>query len=391
MSVGDKSEVLFLMGRLSMVVGDDTSAAKHLEACLELLPETEDTNERAAVLEELGKLKTRVEKWAESFAAHENALRLYEKAGNKPGQVREWINIGGTHKKRGDLVRAREAYSKALSLASMEEDRGAQSAVLNNIALLDWEEGKLREAETRFKESIRLAHALKNHAGEARGLENLAELLRVQGRITEMINLLLESSEAFRRAGEIEDFKRLQATSAESLGAQGRLSEGIELCREALADPDLRKRMGLLQRATRYDLGDASLELSLIGLLRSSGDLKDAEKEVGKLFEIAESMDDTILKAKADVELALVRESSGDLDSALSKLEDAQKILLTSGEKQGLIAVKMLMGMVQEKKGDYRSAGEHYQEALRQAELIGDSSAFMSARRNLESIGVQPD
>ncbi len=390
-SVAESVGTLFHMGQLSEMLGDDASAARHYESCLDLLQEDEGSEERAQVLESLGKLKTRVEQFAESFEAHEKALRIYEKTGDVSGQTREWLNIGGAHRKRGDFAKARAAYTEALSLASKSEDRGAQSACMNNLALLDWDEGRLKDAETRLRESVRLAHAVKNHAGEARGLENLAELFRIQARLNEMTALLRESSEAFRRAGELEEFKRLQAVCSESIGAQGGTGEAIEIAIDALSRPELRKRTGLLKRTARYDRGDVALSITLIGLLRSSGNLKGAEAEIERLTNMAESLDDSVLRSKAKVEFALVKERSGDLDGASDKLRDAERLLRAAGDKAGLVAVHLMLGNIEEKRGDYTAARSRYVEAVGQAELLGDDAALAAAKRNLESLDETPD
>jgi tetratricopeptide (TPR) repeat protein/DNA-binding MarR family transcriptional regulator len=386
-SGGGDTDILFLMGQLSESLGDDASAAKHYEACLDALPEGEASAERAMVLEALGNLKTRIEQWTGSFSAHEKALRIYQKEKDTAGQVREWLNIGGAHRMRADYAKARAAYSEALSLASTKEDRGAQAACLNNLALLEWDEGHLPEAEQRLKESVRLAHAVGNHSGEARGLENLAGLYRVQAKIAEMTKLLQESSEAFRRAGELEESKRLLALCAESLGARGRPDEGIEMCRSAFTRPELRRKKGLFQRAPQFDRGDALLSLALAALLRASGNLGDAEREVERLLDIAGSLEDAVLHTKAKLELALVKEGSGDLDSAVALLAEAEKLLGTIGDEGGLIAVHMVFGNIEEKRGNYDTARSHYEEAARQAELLGDDSAAVSAASNIEALG----
>ena len=381
----DAAGLLFRMAQLSEMLGDDASATKYYESCLGVLSE-EGSEERALVLESLGKLKARAESWAESFAAHEKALRIYEEAEDRHGQVREWLNIGGAHRKHGDYERARAAYSEALSLASKMEDRKAQAACVNNLALLDWDEGRLKDAETRLKESIRLAHAVRNHAGEARASENLAGLYKAQAKSAESARLLMESSEAYRRAGELEESKRLVAMCAESLGSQGRIGEGVEACRGALARPELRRKGGLFQKASRFDRGDALLSLALASLLRASGELKDAEREIDRLLDVAESLDDSVLHSKAKLELALVKESSGDLDGAASLLTEAERLLNAAGDRAGLVAVNMVFGNIEEKRGRYADARSRYEEAALQAEVIGDESAMASAARNLESL-----
>lgn len=383
------AELLFLMGQLSEVVGDDSAAADYYDSCLKMLPGEEGSAERAMVLEAIGKLKTRIEQWTESFAAHEKALEIYEKKGDKPGQIREWLNLAGAHRRRAHFQESRDAYSKALSVASTAEDRVAQAACLNNLAMLDWDEGRLKEAEARLKESIRLSHAVRNPAGEARALENLAALLGAQARMSEMTELLLESAEAFKRSEEIEEHKRTIAACAESMGAQGNADAGIALCRDTIADPESRRRSGILHRAPRFDQGDAALSLTLVGLLRKSGDLRTAEAEVNRLYSIAKSLDDPALRAKAKVELALVRESAGDLEGAMGYLAEAEEVVRSSGDKAGLVAVHMLMGNLEEKKGDYKAAERRYRDAAIQAELTGDGPALDTALKNLSALGNQ--
>jgi len=380
------AELLFLRGQLSESLRRQEAALVDYEESLLLLGGEDDADKRARVLETIAKLQSQIERWADSFTGHEKALRIYEKSNDKEGQAREWMNIGGVHRKRLDFAKARDAYDKALALASMAEDRPAQAACLNNIALLDWDEGQLLDAETKLKESVRLAHAVKDHGGEARGLENLAALYKTQLRLGEMTSLLIQSSEAFRRAGEIVEFKRLQATCATALGDQGGFSEGIDLCMKALERPELRPRKGLFQRQPRYDAGDIALSSALVDLLRMTGEYKKAEKELARYNSIADSIRDPTAKARGMFMIALIREDSGDLDEAVKSLKDAEEVLLAAGDTEGLIAVHLRIGIVEEKRGNDEAAGKHYEEAARHADIANDKYAHALALENLASI-----
>jgi len=381
----EQAELLFLRGQLRDSMGNQEDALADFEECLALLG-SEDPDRRALVLESVAKLQSQIERLSESLLAHEKALRLYEKSGDREAQSREWMNVGGVYRKKGDFERARQAYSKALSLATMDENRPAQAACLNNLALLDWDEGKLRDAELRLKESVRLARAVKDHLGEARGLENLAELFRVQVKLSEMTNLLLESSEAFRRAGEPVEFKRLQASCAESLGEQGRYEEAIAMCQKALEKPELRRRSGLFQKSPRFDNGDLALSSTLADLFRESGDLKGAAKEIARYTEMACAVGDSSMIAKGSLLRSLVFEDSGDLESAAEALEKAEEVLRSAGNSEGLVAVHMRRGIVEEKRGNDAAAAKHYAEAARHAGLIGDSRAYSLATESLRMV-----
>lgn len=380
------AEILFIRGQLHEAMGNHEVALADLEHSLSLLSEESDSERRAVVLETVAKLQSQVQRWSESLSAHEKALHLYEKSNDREGQAREWMNIGGVHRRTGNLAKARQAYSKALSLATMQEDRFAQAACLNNLGLLDWDEGRLRDAEMRLKESVRLAHVVRDHVGEARGLENLASLFKTQLKLSESTNLLLESAEAFRRAGEFAEFKRLQAECASSLGEQGRFVDGIELCENALKKPELRRRKGLFQRHQRYDLGDIALSAALVDLLRSSGDFKEAQKELGRYMEMAEAVGDPSVIARGKLMAALVHEDSDDLDSAMRHLGEAEALLRGAGNSEGLIAVHMRTGIIEEKRGNDEAASEQYLKAAHHAEMAGNKYAYGLAMENLESV-----
>ncbi|HEX7392941.1 MAG TPA: tetratricopeptide repeat protein [Thermoplasmata archaeon] len=382
---GQFAELLFIRGQLNEILGRREDALADFEQSLSLLGDGQ-SGTRAIVLEAVAKLHSQIERLTESLAVHQNALKLYEKSDDKGGQTREWLNIAGVYRKRADWTKAREADNKALTLATMQEDRSAQAACLNNLALLDWDEGRLRDAEVRLRESVRLSHLVKDHLGEANGLENLAMLSKAQNRLSDASNLLLESSEAFRRAGELSESKRLQAVCAASLGEQGRFEPGIELCEKALARPELRRRKGLFQRSPRYDRGDLALASALTDLLRESGDYRRARKELAGFNLMATAIGDPVELARGSMMAAMIDEGSGELDDAVKHLGEAETLLAQTGDHGGLVAVHMRLGIVDEKRDDYSGAAKHYEEAARHADFTGDAYAKSVAEESLAMV-----
>ncbi len=384
-SPGQYAEILFIRGQLFEALGKREEALADFEQSLSLLGESQSAT-RAIVLEAVAKLHSQIERLTESLAVHQNALKLYEKSDDKGGLIREWLNIGGVYRKQHDWAVARDADNRALSIATMQEDRSAQAACLNNLALLDWEEGRLRDAEVRLKESVRLAHLVKDPLGEANGLENLALLMKAENRLGDASNILLESSEAFRRAGEISESKRLLAACATSLGEQGRFETGIELCEKALAKPELRRRKGLFQRNPRYDQGDLALASALTDFLRESGDFRRARKELAMFTAMATAVGDVTELARGSMMAAMIDEDSGDLDGSVKHLREAERLLTQVGDHGGLVAVNMRLGIVDEKKDDYTAASRHYEEAARHAVLAGDADARSLAEESLAMV-----
>ena len=313
-------------------------------------------------------------------------MHLYEESGDREGQVREWVNIGGVFRRKGDTVRARDSYSKALSIATRDENRQAQAACLNNLGLLDRDEGELREAEMRLKESIRLAHAVNDDAGEARGLENIADLYRIELRPNETISTLLQSSEAFRRAGEPEEFKRVQAMCAEAMSEQGKTAEAIALAEAALERQDLKKRRGLFQKAPRYDTGDVALSSTLVELHRSSGDTNRARRELARFASMAGTIGSQELIARGKLVQATSHEDLGESDMAIKALGEAESLLRSVGSSEGLIAVYMRRAAVHEKLGNLEAAAIDFTEAVSLADRADNDYARTLALARLSDL-----
>jgi hypothetical protein len=71
-------------------------------------------------------------------------------------------------------------------------------------------------------------------------------------------------------------------------------------------------------------------------------------------------------------------------------MAEAESLLRATGNSEGLIAVHMRWGTVEEKRGDDSEAARHYQEAARHAETIDNSYALELALEHLESVKKRP-
>jgi tetratricopeptide (TPR) repeat protein/DNA-binding MarR family transcriptional regulator len=376
--------LVFSVASLAEAVGRHDVALSGYERSVGLLAEKDPF--RPMALEALASLQADNEQWAKSIEAHEKARLIYERTGDTEGQVREWLNLGMLFKRRDDIEGARKSYSNALSIAARAENRSAQAACMNNLALLDWETGAPGDAERKFRESIRLAHAAGDSMGEGRALANFSQFCRSYHRLDEAANLLLESSAAYARAGDLVESKHAKSVYCEALAEQGDLAGAISTCRSALSDPSLRRRRGLFKDSPSCDSGDFTLMLTLVSLLRLSGEYDDAKQELESVMAEASRSGDVALRAKGKMEGAMIAENAGDLQSSLDLLSEAEQILVGQVDREGLVAVYLRLGTVAEKMGDFDKARNHYEKAARQAELAGNVKALAIARDCIESI-----
>ncbi|UCE45780.1 MAG: tetratricopeptide repeat protein [Methanobacteriota archaeon] len=377
------AQIGHLRGQLLESIGRYEDALSEYETSASLVSESEGI--RATVLESVARLQAETDELSKSIEGHREALRLYDKAGDIEGMVREWLSIGVVRRRLGDSTAARECYQKALSIATKAENRAAQAACLNNMAILDWETGKPGEAERNFRDSMRLANSAKDDSGLARVLENYAQLCLSFNRLNEAGQLLLEASEAHFRADDVAEAKKLRARCAETMADDGRMGEAIELCETALSDDSLRRRRGLFRSASRFDDGDVLLILTLASLLRTSGNRIEAKAIVDKHIDAFEALDDSTSLAKMKLELALIAEESNDLEDAVGILREAEALIARAGDNEGLVAVHMRMGTVEEKRDDLEAAVLHYAQAARHAEVAGNEKARALALENIDA------
>ena len=369
---------------MAEAVGDVDHAISAYERSAALLHD--DDPARPVALEALARLRAENEQWTKAIETHDKARQIYERTGDSEGQVREWLNLGLLMKRRADIEGAKDAYSKALSIAAKAEHRSAQAACMNNIAMLAWETGSPGDAERMFRESVRLAHAAGDNMGQGRALENFSQFCRSFHRLDEAANLQLEASAAYARAEEIVESKRAVSTHCELLVEMGSLEEAIKACKSALSDPSLRRRRGLFKDSPLWDAGDFALAMTLVDLLRQAGEYGEARERLDEFAAEADKSEDYSLVAKGRLEAALIAESAGSFEESMSLLTETEQILVEQVDREGLIAVYIRMGTVSEKMGDLDTARTYYLGAARQAELSGNAKALAIAKESMESV-----
>ncbi|HIH00578.1 TPA: tetratricopeptide repeat protein [Thermoplasmata archaeon] len=376
--------LLFTIAELAETEEDFERAISAYERSVATL--ADDDPVRPVALESLARLQAENEQWTKAVEAHERARQIYERTGDSEGQVREWLNLGMLLKRRADVDGTREAYAKALSIAARAENRSAQAACMNNIAMVEWETGSPGDAERMFRESIRLAHAAGDNMGEGRALENFSRFCRSYHRLEEAANLQLEASAAYARASDVVESKHARSAHCELLWELERHEEAISTCRSGLSSPSLRRRRGLFKDSPLWDSGDFALMLTLVDSLRLAGEYDEAREELRKYAAEAERANDQTLLAKGKMEAAMIAESAGEFEESLARLREAEQILIEMVDREGLIAVYLRLGTVEEKMGDIDSARTHYLSAARQAEMAGNHRALAIAKDSMESV-----
>lgn len=175
-SITEAGDCLQDLGRL-----DEAAAA--YERAIQLDEARKDHRSVAVGKGQLGSVRLRQRRYADSLGAHEDARRTFESLG-EPGSVAiAWHQIGIVHQKAGQPQAAEEAYRRALAIEVQLGDTANQAMTLNQLGTLHNQGGRLEEAAAFYRQAV--DRSAGDIAGEGRRRNNLADTLCQLGRLDE--------------------------------------------------------------------------------------------------------------------------------------------------------------------------------------------------------------
>ena len=130
----------------------------------------------------------------------EQALALYERAGQTWDVALALNNLGVLREQRGQVDQARWCHTRALALHRELGDLLGMARSLNNLGLLHLYSGAFSEAEASFTEALSLADRTSNLRSRAAAHVNLGDLRRVQQRPQEALDCYRKAEDAARAA-----------------------------------------------------------------------------------------------------------------------------------------------------------------------------------------------
>jgi predicted ATPase len=145
----DRAKALRGLAAVTAWLDDQTNASLHLEKALAIYRELEDDNGVAGCLTTAGAIAVG-DDLDRATALFEEALTLFELAGNPKGSVVARSNLGGVAIRRGDLARARTLYEQVLEVARATGNDRAATGVLTDLA---W----VAALDDRYDDAARLA------------------------------------------------------------------------------------------------------------------------------------------------------------------------------------------------------------------------------------------
>ncbi len=133
--------------------------------------------QQAKQLYEQGTAAARVQ----AMKKFEEALALYQTAGDRTSQAPILIYMGKTHSDFGEKQTAQDYYKQALSIYQHLKDKSGQATTLNNIGKIYSELGEKQKALDYYHQALPLRRQIKDKRGEAITLNNIGAIYAFLG------------------------------------------------------------------------------------------------------------------------------------------------------------------------------------------------------------------
>jgi tetratricopeptide (TPR) repeat protein len=213
-------------------LGRFETAREYLEEALALFEDAGDVDGQARTLGNLGLMEERLGR-PSAIDRHKQALTLFQELGDRGNEARALLNIGLTEERLGLLPAALERYARALEMFEAEGDRHGIAAALRDLGGVEVKLSAFDAAEEHLTGALTVFRDLGMGDAVAWTLDYVGALDAARGRTGAAVETFERSLAMHRDIGD----RHGQAWALNSLGevmlAAGRPAEAVRLHTEA--------------------------------------------------------------------------------------------------------------------------------------------------------------
>ncbi len=335
-------------------------AIKMYEKALDLV--NEESEKRVPILEKLGQVNMTIGKYEES-------LQYFEKVLSDGTDQNLYLNVlqmkSDTFVNLGKYDEALDTIEECLSICDSGDS--IRSKLLSSKGWIYLLKGDLDKAYDVFEEETKVAKDLG-------GKKDIGQAIHDLGTVELQIGNLDAALDSLNEALEIrEDAKDINGMSAtiNNIGMiywyKGDLDRTLDHYERSLK---IRKKTG----EKRY----ISMALNNIGIIHSSkGHFDNALRYHERSLEIKKSIGDKGGTAMSLVNIGNIYFERGNIDLALEYYERSLKIRESIGDKRGIAASISNIGMVHRHKNEFEEALAHYRKAIQICEKVGEKQTLI--------------
>ncbi|MBD2354489.1 tetratricopeptide repeat protein [Tolypothrix sp. FACHB-123] len=309
------------------------------------------------------------EKW-------QQALILWQKAGDKAKEAYTSLGIGYVYDALGEKQKALEYFNNALPLYRAVGDRGGEASTLNNIGAAYDDLGEKQKALEYFNNALPLWRAVSDRSGEATTLNNIGKVYDDLGEKQKALEYYNKVLPLYRAVGD----RGGEASTLVSFGKVysdlGEKQKALEYFNNALP----------LWRAVSDRSGEA-ITLNNIGVVYSDlGEKQKALEYYNNALPLIRAVGDRSGEATTLNNIGKVHDDLGEKQKALEYYNNALPLIRAVGDRGGEARTLNNVGKVYNDLGEKQKALEYYNNALPLWRAVGDRSGEATTLNNIGKV-----
>lgn len=304
---------------------------------------------------------------------YEEAIPLYQSAGDKQGEADTLNIIGVAYSALGEKQQALKYYNESLPLFRAVGDKQSEAVTFNNIGTVYDKLGEKQQALRYYNDSLLLYRAAGDKKGEADALNNIGSFYYGLRENQEALKYYNEALPIFRLFGD----KQGEAITLNNIGTvYDNLAEkerALEYYNESLR----------LFRAGDDKRGESDALNNIGAVYDGLGEKRQALKYYNESLLIYRTVGDKEGEADALGNIGYIYSALGEKQKALKYLSESLPLSREVGDKQSVAVTLNNIGYLYSGLGQRQQALKYYNEALPLRRTVGDKGGEASTLNNI--------
>ncbi|MGL5060525.1 MAG: CHAT domain-containing tetratricopeptide repeat protein [Microcoleus sp.] len=340
-----------------------------------------------------------------TIAKWQEALKLFQAAGNRSQEAIVLNNIGRIYEELGEQQQALEYYNLSLPLTQTVGDRSQEAIVLNNIGSVYYRWGEQEKALKYYRQSLTLSRAVGTRWLEAIVLANIGVVYSNLGEQQKALDYYSQSLALNRTIGDRSQESTILSNIGGAYDKLGEKQQALDYYTQSLV---LSRAVGnLSQEAVTLDnigaiydyLGEKQQALEYyeraLSMLQAIGDRTEEAitlNNIGKVYDdlgekekalkyfsqsltLKQALGDRSGEAVTLSNIGGIYEYLGQLQQALEYYERSLSLMRNTDNRSGEAITLTNIGNVYSYLGQKQKALQYYSQSLSLSRAVGDASA----------------
>jgi CHAT domain-containing protein/Tfp pilus assembly protein PilF len=305
------------------------------------------------------------------------ALALFQKAGDLKGQSQTLAAIGQAYSGAGEYTQALDAQQRALALAKQTNDPSLQLTPLQEMAQIYDSLGQFDNALNADQQALASARAQGDQASEITILDSTAGVYSSRGQYDSALSSYQQALALAQTLGDSDAQQSALLGIGNAYSGQTQYLKALDADQQALT---LAQAESSLEQGANGDPFKALLAFyTTAGALNNIGflytELGEPDKALGyfqQALTVEQNLNDSAGEETAYNNIGESYSEQGQYDQALTEYQQALQIAQTTNDQSGEEAELNNIGEVNSHQGQTAKALEFFQQALKIAQNLND-------------------